>query len=293
MSISDLFSTSFLFSIAIIVILIGGIFAYVSYRMSEQDHKLSSMINLVSALAHEIQYLKSQVSVEDEVDDEDNMDNENNGIKLEYPTQLLGGNLPLINVSDDEDDEDEDEDDDEDDDDDTDNDGVEDDGDDDDEDEELKVIKIGKTVDPEDGIKRINLSPGTVMDFIQESVDNNFNEMVANDLLLAAEYNQPVAEDVNQPVAEDVNQPVEEDVNHPVAEDVNHPVAEDVNQPVEEDSKEEQEDLKELAEGGKLDYKKMDIHKLREIVVSKGLTHDASKLKRKDILKMLEDESHN
>jgi hypothetical protein len=123
------------------------------------------------------------------------------------------------------------------------------------------------------------------MDFIQESVDNNFNEMVANDLLLAAEYNHPVAEDFNQPVAEDFNQPVEEDVNQPVAEDVNQPVA--------EDSKEEQEDLKELAEGGKLDYKKMDIHKLREIVVSKGLTHDASKLKRKDILKMLEDETHN
>ena len=55
MAISDILSTSFLFSIAIIIILIGGIFAYVSYRMGEQDHKLNSMIGLVSTMAEESQ----------------------------------------------------------------------------------------------------------------------------------------------------------------------------------------------------------------------------------------------
>lgn len=63
MAISDFISTSFLFSIAIIVILIGGIFAYVSYRMSEQDHKFSSMLGLVTTMADEIHELKYKAVV--------------------------------------------------------------------------------------------------------------------------------------------------------------------------------------------------------------------------------------
>ena len=63
MSISDIFSTSFLFSIAIIIILVGCIFAYVSYRMSEQDHKLNSMIGLVSTMAEESQFFRSKLNM--------------------------------------------------------------------------------------------------------------------------------------------------------------------------------------------------------------------------------------
>jgi hypothetical protein len=40
----------------------------------------------------------------------------------------------------------------------------------------------------------------------------------------------------------------------------------------------------------KSEYKKMSLNKLREVVVSKGLVSDASKLKKNDILKMLGDE---
>ena len=35
-------------------------------------------------------------------------------------------------------------------------------------------------------------------------------------------------------------------------------------------------------------YKKMSINKLREVIVSKGVVSDASKLKKSEILKMLE-----
>ena len=60
MAFSDLFGTSFLFSIAIILpfILIGALYTYLNYKMSEQDHKLSSMVNLVSILAQEVQHVK-------------------------------------------------------------------------------------------------------------------------------------------------------------------------------------------------------------------------------------------
>jgi hypothetical protein len=40
----------------------------------------------------------------------------------------------------------------------------------------------------------------------------------------------------------------------------------------------------------KNDYKKMSLNKLREVVVSKGVTLDASKLKKNEILKLLGDE---
>ena len=63
MAISDILSTSFLFSIAIIIILIGGVFAYVSYRMGEQDHKLNSMIGLVSTMAEESQFFRSKLNM--------------------------------------------------------------------------------------------------------------------------------------------------------------------------------------------------------------------------------------
>jgi hypothetical protein len=40
----------------------------------------------------------------------------------------------------------------------------------------------------------------------------------------------------------------------------------------------------------KNDYKKMSLNKLREVVVSKGFTSDASHLKKNQILKLLGDE---
>jgi hypothetical protein len=63
MAVSELFSTSFLFSISIIVILIGCIFAYVSYRIAEQDHKLNSMLGLVSTMAEESQFFRSKLNM--------------------------------------------------------------------------------------------------------------------------------------------------------------------------------------------------------------------------------------
>ena len=40
----------------------------------------------------------------------------------------------------------------------------------------------------------------------------------------------------------------------------------------------------------KPEYKKLSLNKLRDVVVSKGLVSDASKLKKNDILKLLGDE---
>ena len=102
MAISDILSTSFLFSIAIIIILIGGVFAYVSYRMGEQDHKLNSMIGLVSTMAEESQFFRSKLNMLQQklsTKDLPVVD------QVQYASQMMvGGQDELINVSDDEED---------------------------------------------------------------------------------------------------------------------------------------------------------------------------------------------
>lgn len=92
MAIFDIFNVSFLFSIGIIVILIGGIFTYVSYRMSEQDHKLSSMLGLVVSLANDLQQVKD---TNRPVKLDENMD-------IQYASDMMGGQSinNIINVSD-------------------------------------------------------------------------------------------------------------------------------------------------------------------------------------------------
>ena len=98
MAINEIFSASFLFSIAIIIILIGGIFAYVSYRMGEQDHKLNSMIGLITTIAEEMQFFRSKLqrlqSIVEPKSDIPVVD------QIQYASQL-GGTQDLIDVSDD------------------------------------------------------------------------------------------------------------------------------------------------------------------------------------------------
>ena len=59
--ISEIFSTSFLFSVAIIIIAVGGLFAYFNYRLSENNHKMQAMMGLVSTMAEEMQYFRSKI----------------------------------------------------------------------------------------------------------------------------------------------------------------------------------------------------------------------------------------
>ena len=60
--VSEIFSTSFLVSIAVCLILVGGLFAYFNYRFSEQNHKMQSMLGLVSTMAEEMQYFRSKLT---------------------------------------------------------------------------------------------------------------------------------------------------------------------------------------------------------------------------------------
>ena len=63
MSLSDIFTPSVVISLAISLLLIGLFGLYVSNKMNEQNHKLNSMFDLVSTLANELQMVRSQQPV--------------------------------------------------------------------------------------------------------------------------------------------------------------------------------------------------------------------------------------
>ena len=269
MAISDILSTSFLFSIAIIIILIGGVFAYVSYRMGEQDHKLNSMIGLVSTMAEESQFFRSKLNMLQQklsTKDLPVVD------QVQYASQMMvGGQDELINVSDDEED---DSDDDE-------SDDLEDDESEDLEDEDLEDDE-SEDKDLEEGrgeyIKRLNLTSA-----IDESPVKISYEEIDEDNNSFKETNNLVFDDIA-----DFEATLEE-------ADI---------QLLAEDTKDDDNFLKNVSITGldngilsleeivsnKNDYKKMSLNKLREVVVSKGFTSDASHLKKNQILKLLGDE---
>lgn len=268
---ADLFSTSFLFSTAIIIILIGGIFAYVNYRMVEQDNKLSSMVSLVSILAQDLQFVKSKLHANATANTNANantneIDETNN---LQYASQIMGGS-DLISVSDDEE-EKEDE---------------EQDGDEEQDDEDEETYSDDESYEEE------------------EEVDDSTNHIKLLNLTLANENfeDEHYIEDLSSPEREDDIKIIH--IENNLAEESEEPTTHiEVPPPPPTESKISMDDMNFLksvtitdlgeiedVSSSKTDYKKMSINKLREIVVSKGLVTDASKLKKPEILNLLGDE---
>ena len=262
MTISDLFSSSFLFSISIFIILIGSIFLYVNYRMSEQDHKISSMLGLISTMAEELQFFRSKLSR--------SVNNVSPADIAQFSPQFLGGkHEALIEVSDEEDDDDEDdEDEDDEDDEDEDDEDEDDDDDDDDEDEDEDEDEQDKS-----NVLDLNLEVEDLEDL--EDLDN----------LEETEKKETKSIHINENTI-DLNQLSDSNEGN-MDEFLNHD-----NSEIKTISLSDLGDIHFDSDGNKnkLEYKKMPLNKLRDVVIEKGLAPDASKLKKQDILKLLGDE---
>ena len=63
MSLADIFSTPFLMCLGICLLLIGLIGMYLTQKLSDQDHKISSMMGLVSTMAEELNYVRGVIQV--------------------------------------------------------------------------------------------------------------------------------------------------------------------------------------------------------------------------------------
>jgi len=247
MSLSILFSSSFLFSLAAILILAGAIFAYVTMRINEQDHKLNSMLGLVSTVAAETQYFRAKIASLQNHLSADDCDTVEGIILKTNPndeTELIS--VSDGEVSEDEDSEDEEEDDD------------------DEEDEE----EDNDEEDEDEGDEDIDVSPALNLSSNEFTLEN-IEDLEPNSATI-----KTVHLDLNETLTAPFN--LENEVSHFLEnndKDIDVNIVLNTNTVETDDARE---------------YKKMPLQKLKEIAVAKGLVADASKLKKHDLLKIIE-----
>jgi len=63
MSLADLFSVPFLISLGITLILVGILGIFLSQKIMDQNHKISSMMGLVSTVVEELNYVRANVQM--------------------------------------------------------------------------------------------------------------------------------------------------------------------------------------------------------------------------------------
>ena len=229
MGLFDIFSTSFLITIAITVLALCLMFLYFSQKFSEQDHKISSMVDLITTMAQEIHMLKIQAPQSEAYYPSDLATNGGSTLVTKKENQL-------IEVSDDESDDESDEEVE------SNNESDEEEESDDEEEEEFDDEELGA----------LTLQEEVNLDDIQEleSIDTNANIGDENE-------NEEVKNiSINVDTLDEIKA-----------------ISSQINE--------------ETDEVHSTDYKKMSVDKLRHIVVEKGLVVDASKLKKKELLKLL------
>ena len=270
-SLADLFNPTFFMFLGILVLVAALLVVYFETKIREQNHKVASMLSLVSTLAEET-----------------------NGIKMGMNHLVMtsfGGSGRFFQQSvqkDEEDDqigklEEEDE---------------EDEDEDEDEDENKKENKLISVSDESDDSE--TESYGSELDSVSDSDDDIIEELldpndddvtshndikvlklnITNDLFENNEHTKEDLEDLE--VFEELDsQSVELNGDLVLAEEIN-----DENL-LTTDFKTININLEDSTNNESLDYKKLSLPKLRSIVTEKGLSADSSKLKKQDLLKLL------
>ena len=257
--------------------------------MSEQDHKLTSMVQLVSLLSHDLQTVKMSARAE-EAHGLSNPLKDNN---IQYASDIMVDNLneDVINVSDGEsdseyeDDEVEDEDEDE-------EDNVEDDDEDDVEEIDIEdAPKINVLKLTSDNVVIDDSDSDSDIDDLENFEAENLEAEHLEAEHLEAEHLEAEHLEAENLEAEHLDNLEENLGAEPKIENLDIKAENLGELPKENMSFLKNIDVIDIGEvDSKSDYKKMSINKLREVVVSKGLIADASKLKKQDVLKLLGDE---
>jgi hypothetical protein len=253
-SLADLFNPTFLMFLGILVLVVALMVVYFESKMRDQNHKIASMLSLVSTLAEDM-----------------------NGVKMglnQLAATRMGGSLPqkfeqplenprvpykqeskLIEVSDGEDDDDEEDDDDIDIDEEIDTDEEDEEEDDDDDDEESN----------HDVVKVLKMNINNDDDFESLSEDNNLE---LDDELSEVQSLSSKSSKLSDKLEETIH-------GKTLQEPLNISDLKTISINLEEPHQDS------------LDYKKLSLPKLRSIVSEKGLVSDASKLKKNELLKLL------
>ena len=230
MSITDIFSISFLCCLGISLLLIGLLSIYFNNKLMEQEHKISAMFGIVTTMADQIQFLRTNRNI---IVDPAKCD-------LDVNNYMPFANTNLINVSDEENDEEEE--------------------DDEDEDDDASSTTSSSSSSSSSSEEDIDESKIKV---INMSEDFDINQEIIEIIEIFDKEQNKVVEDKAQDKAQDNAQD---------------------KATTKFDFKEFKMDIDTESE---LDNKKMSLGKLRQIVSEKGLSTDASKLKKPELLKLL------
>ena len=283
LSITDFFSFSFIISLGITLLLGGFLYVYINQKMVDQNHKISSMIGLISTMAEEMNFYRAKIALLSSTKDS-NLGIVGGG----KPNKIIEISESKIEVSDDEDDEDLEDGDDED---------LEDgdddleDGDDDLEDEDLEDEDLDADSDAElesadladvkgESIKlKLKLNTGIRSINLGNNLNNSLGtEIKADDLIECEDVNDD--EELNDFDLEELDANSVEDVI-PLEMKANlTPSIDFTNLKTINISDLDNTTLV-------ADYNKLSLNKLRSIVIEKCLSKDANKLKKPDLLKLL------
>ena len=292
MALSDFMSVPFLICLGITLILVGVVGIYFTQKMQEQNHKISSMMGLVSTMAEEMNYMRSRLIMASQNNLQQNPSTDINNI---MPNMTGGKNTDtndkLIDVSDGEDESDEESD-------------CGDSGEDSDSDEESDCDSDEDSdCDSHKSKTNINILDNVVANInIEDLLDvNNTIKIINFDEAL----NATTGEDINiENDSESIDDSLGDSDSDSESDDDSDDDGEKTNNinltQISNDSQLfnpellkvidistiSDESIKEKNDSN-IDYKKMSLNKLRDIIVSKKLVTDPSKLKKNEMLKLL------
>ena len=289
MALSDFMSVPFLICLGITLILVGVVGIYFTQKMQEQNHKISSMMGLVSTMAEEMNYMRSRLIMASQNNFQQHPGTDINNIT----PNMTGGqntdtNDKLIDVSDGEDESDEESDC----------------GEDSDSDEESDCDSDEDSdCDSHKSKTNINILDNVVANInIEDLLDvNNTIKIINFDEAL----NATTGEDINiENDSESIDDSLGDSDSDSGSDDDSDDDGEKTNNinltQISNDSQLfnpellkvidistiSDESIKEKNDSN-IDYKKMSLNKLRDIIISKKLVSDPSKLKKNEMLKLL------
>jgi len=287
-SLADIFNPSFFIILGIIALLIALVVVYFESKMREQNHKIASMLSLVSTLAEDMNGVKMGLN-------HLAITSLNGGSKMEipqntpFPHQNLGSEMDqqnqsnLIEVSDDESEEDEDE---------------EIIGDSEleeiEEDDEISTSESENDEDEDNNGENIKVIKLNISENAENAEDEGNSYEDANNLEFEPDDDLAGLDDMDE-IPEISEGYAEELLSLKYDEEKEQPLVED-NVQLEETVVPSASDLKTISinlgdesHSEHIEYKKLQLPKLRSIVVEKGLTSssEAQKLKKPELLKLL------
>jgi hypothetical protein len=256
MPLTDLFNPTFFMFLGILLLVVALLVVYFENKMRDQNHKIASMLSLVSTLAEDMNGVKFGLNHLARNTMATNVDPLNTAF-------ISSDENKLITVSDDENDSDEE-----------------------------SVSTFERNDDNE-----------------EEEDDDNEEDEESSDSDELSSHNDVKVLKLNISKEADENEEYEENENLDDLEDLDDSLSETSNLETSEfvdDQPELMENLEDLNEGPisasvlktinidleepqveSLDFKKLPLPKLRSIVAEKGLSSDASKLKKNELLKLL------